>query len=140
MVGHLPNCFWFPNTKLQKGYSNWDLVFSKKKQLRTNNNDLLNCGMVVNCDWMLFKITNKPNLFKLKKHSTKQWFSFILKSGWFFWNCDWMLFKSTNKANLDKFKKYIFSKQLFSFLNPFKQLQKPGPQTVPPCRPLHLQL
>ena len=53
-----------------------------------------------------------------------------------------MLFQSIDKANLYKLKKITFSKTavfLFKILKK-KKCKKTGPQRVPPCRLLHLQL
>ena len=121
--------------------ANWDLLLIQK-----NSSEL-----IMTFDWMLFKSTNKPNLYKFKKKYLPQNKCVLLF--WivvdYFWNCDWMLFKSTNKANLDKFQRKTSKNSCFLFQillsncsvqNPFKQLQKTGPQRVPPCRPLRFQL
>ena len=56
-------------------------------------------------------------------------------------NCDCMLFKEKNKANLYHIKNFtLFKKNCFLYENPFKIMEKTGPQRVPSCRPLHLQL
>ena len=47
--------------------------------------------------------------------------------------------KEKNKP-LQTQKCYLLQSSCFLFQNPFKRLQKTGPQRVPPCRPLHLQL
>ena len=51
-----------------------------------------------------------------------------------------MCFKSKNKANLYQIKNFTLFKKLFSLLKSFKKLQRTGPQRVPPCRSLHVQL
>jgi len=49
--------------------------------------------------------------------------------------------KEKNKANLYHIKNFtLFKKNCFLYENPFKIMEKTGPQRVPPCRPLHLQL
>jgi len=52
-----------------------------------------------------------------------------------------MLFKEKNKANLYHINNFtLFKKAGFFIKILFKKMQKTGPQRVPPCRPLHLQL
>ena len=52
-----------------------------------------------------------------------------------------MRFKSKNKANLCQIRNFtLFKKTVFSYQNPLKKLQATGPQRVPPCRFLHVQL
>ena len=75
--------------------------------------------------------------------SSRHFFPFFLSvfnCGWMVFNCDCMFFKSKNKANLYQIKNFtLFKKAVFFIKNPFKQLQKAGPQRVSPCRSLHLQ-
>ena len=56
-------------------------------------------------------------------------------------NCDCMLFKSKKKANLYQIQNFTLFKKVAFFIKIFlKKLQRTGPQRVPPCRSLHLQL
>ena len=65
----------------------------------------------------------------------------FLNCGWMVFNCDCMLFKNKKQSKpLPNQKLYLVQKSCFLYENPFQKLQKTGPQRVPPCRSLHLQL
>jgi len=48
--------------------------------------------------------------------------------------------KAKNKANLYQIKNFTLFKRAVFFIKIIQKLQTTGPQSVPPCRPLHLQL